>query len=142
MIGCAACDNINVLNVTDFIFRKVNAVKLYGLAFHHAGSHGCFNCGGLLADFLKHEVLIAALFRCIRIPCNMFYRRLNLFAVHVIDFDGIFLYYGELFVFKVDKIPCVVKHGRDVRSNIIFIFANTYDKWAIFSDGDDFVWLA
>ena len=97
--GTAAGNNMNSSAVFDFFLCQRNILQM-DAAFGHSGLNGLFQRFGLLHDFLHHEIIIAALFCCRDIPCDMINLFLNFLAVYIIQLYAVIFQHGNFICFQ------------------------------------------
>ena len=113
MIGRTAGNDIDALqSFQHFIgnsgFRQIDGPVL------HIGADGILYGFRLLMDLFQHEMLIAALFRCLGIPLDFHHFFLNLFPVDVIEADLISGHLRDLVIADIVDVPCLVKDRRHI----------------------------
>ncbi len=118
MPGGTAGDNIQTVELTQLLIVKLQAFKIdIAMAVLNPAGHSVSNGPRLLVDLLEHKVAIAALFRHQRTPGDglggLGHRRTRQvaeaqFSVVVDD---------QLSLFEKNHLPCVGKHGRNVRGD-------------------------
>src|SRR4051812_25954536 len=84
-------------------------------------------------------MLVAALFRHDRIPCDVLKLRLALMAGGVEQPDAIPCDYGDFVIIKKQNRSRVGKHRWDIRRNETLAIDCTDDEWIAFAHRDNFL---
>ena len=126
----AAGNNIDLLEVLDFILGDLHARQVDGAVFNH-GVNGILNSFRLLMDFLHHEMLKAAFFGSLGIPLDFSGLLLDLITVQVIEMSFTRSQFCELKVANVIHVASVFQNCRDIRSHIGLTIRNADDHRAI-----------
>ena len=93
-----------------------------------SGRYGICNGLGLLVHFLQHEVLITALFRCIRIPINPHGLLGKLFFIYGIELKVILAQHRYFLILHVVHGSGILQNGRHIGSDKAAAVILTHDQ--------------
>ena len=92
-------------------------------------------------DLLEHEVLVAFLFGCVRIPADVEYLSLDLPALFIVDVDVVLGQNDGLVVFYEIYLAHVLEQCRDIRCDQVEAFADTGNQRSVLTDCNDLIRL-
>ena len=138
MVGGAASHDEHLAQILDLFFRQGDVVQ-HDFPIPDAGGDGLPKSLGLLADFLHHEVLVAALFRRGDVPLDALRLLLDGLQLLVVEVDGVPGEDGNLLILQPVDVPGAGEDGRDIRSDIVLPFPDADDEGAILPHGEDAV---
>ena len=93
-------------------------------------------------DLFHHEMLVTALFRCFRIPLNMFFLFLDFFPVQIVKGDLAFADTGHLQISDIIHVSCVFQDSRNIGCDIGSAVLHTQDHRAVFAGYINFTWIS
>ena len=132
----------DVVDLEQVFLGNIQAAELGKALFENETStHGVFHRGGLLEDFLQHEVRIAAPFDLLQVPLDtsdglVANRRIE--VEHLVTVAGD---HGDIAIVEIDHVARVREYRRRVRSDEVFPVADTDQQRATVAGGHDFVLL-
>ena len=103
--------------------------------------HGIAQSLGLLINFLQHEMLKAALFRCFGVPVNLKHLLADGSAVDILHPYHICCYRSNLAIAHNKGTTRMVDNRRDIRGDKVFTLAQTDNQRIILFGTDDFIRL-
>ena len=129
---------MNSVDVSD-IFICIFDIIQFDFAIYDSGADGCFERFGLFHDFFHHEVIITAFFRSGDIPCYIVDIFFDFVFIQIQNGDAIFFQYNDFVVIQQIIVFCVFQQSGNVRSDEVFIFTDTNQHRAVFSNCNDFI---
>ena len=136
MIGRAAGDNIDLLDLLHFLIGEIHAVKMH-LTVCHDGIDRIADDLRLLVDLLEHEMLIAALFGGFRIPLDLGQLLLQHLAVDVVEGHIALFELRDLHIADVIDIAGVFQDRRNIRGDIALAVRDADDHRAVLAGAVD-----
>ena len=129
MICRTTGDNIDLVEGIEILggpreFFKRNTL----LVTRNTLAHRVTNGFRLFMNFLEHEMLIAALFCCLSIPCDFKYLLGNGLALAISDLDTVLAYNGKFAVPHDVGTACTGDNRGDIRGDIVLPFAEANDQ--------------
>ena len=152
MIGSATGDNIDLINIAQELrvplqLREDNTAAVAGNSFSvvlwranllDKAAHGVSNRLGLLVDFFKHEVLIAALLCRFSIPTDIENLLINRLTFAIGDCYGIFLDDCNFTIIEDIGWARPVDDRRNIWGNEVFALTKTDNKRIILLGANQF----
>ena len=138
MVRGAASHDEHLAQILDLLFCQGDVVQ-HDFPVPDTGGDSFPQCFRLLADFLHHEVLVAALFRRGDVPLDALRLLLDGLQLLVVEVDGVPGEDSDLLVFQPVDVPSAGEDGRDIRSDVVLPFPDADDQGAILPHGEDAV---
>ena len=128
MVCRTAGNDVDLIEGIEVIRIPLELVHDDGLAvLRNALAHRIADCLRLLVDFLKHEVLVAALLGSLSIPVDLKDLLRHRLAAAVRDFDGILRDDSELAIVEDIGAARARDDGRDIRCDEVLALADADD---------------
>ena len=142
MISGTAGHDKDFIDFAQFFFRPVQLGEADGFCFRiQAAGHGVAQSLGLLIDFLQHEMLKAAFFRCFGIPVNDKHLLADGSAVDILHPYTVCRYRSDFAVAHDKGTARMVDNRRDIGGDKVFTLAQTDNQRIILFGADDFIRL-
>ncbi len=143
MPGGAAAEDDHALGIHHAFFVLLHAAEAHPAFFGiHAAAHTFGDGGGLLENFLEHEVLVAAFFQLLDFQFDLLRAGGHFFVAKGFDRQiAAAGHGGDFLVVEVHHFFGVFHDGRGVGGDQEFFFANADDERAGLARGHQFVRL-
>ena len=138
MVRGAAGHDKHLAQILDLLLCQGDVVQ-HDFPAPDTGGDGLPKSLGLLADFLHHEVLVAALFRRGDIPLDALRFLLDGLQLLVVEVDGVPGENGNLLVLQPVDVPGAGEDGRHVAGDIVLPFPDADDQGAVLPHGENAV---
>ena len=138
MIGRAAADDIDLIQIPEHFLRKAGFLKINSAVLADHRMDRVLYRTRLFMNLLQHEVRISALLRRLCIHLHLRGCFLNFFLVNVIEGDLVRLEDAYLHIVNVIHRPGVFQDGRNIRCKIGFSVSDTDDHRRILSCDKNF----
>ena len=142
MISGTAGHNKDFIDFTQLLGCPVQLGEADGFCFRiQAASHGIAQSLGLFIDFLQHEMLKAAFFRCFGIPVNDKHLLADGSAVDILHPNTVCRYRSDFAVTHDKGTARMVDNCRNIGSDKVFTLAQADNQRIILFGADDFIRL-
>ena len=142
MISGTAGHNKDFIDVSQFLCCPVQLGEADGFCCRiKTAGHGIAQSLWLFINFLQHEMLKAALFRCFRIPVYNKHLLADGSAVDILHPHAICSYCSNLTIAHDKGTTRMVDNRRDVGSDKVLAFTQTNNQRIILFGADDFIRL-
>ncbi len=116
--------DVDLLGRLEFRFGNLHLIKKdVASILRNATQSGIAHGARLLIDFLEHEMFEAAFFRHDRVPGHVLDLADNGLAVKVGELHAIGRDHGQISIGEKEQIAGVIKNGRHIGSDEIFVLA-------------------
>ena len=136
MVRRTAGNYVDLINRLHFIVRKVYGIKVNCTVRNNRVDSVADNLG-LLVNFLKHKMLIAALFSGLSVPFYLNKRLLDDLAVDVVEGNGALFELCYLHIADVVNLTGIFQNSRNVRCNIALTVGDTDYHGAVLASAVD-----
>ena len=142
MISGTAGHNKDFIDFTQLLGCPVQLGEADGFCFRvQTACHGVAQSLRLFIDFLQHEMLKAAFFRCFGIPVNDKYLLADGSAVDILHPNTVCRYRGDFAVAHDKGTARMVDNSRNIGGNKVFTLAKADNQRIILFGADDFIRL-
>ena len=135
VVGGAAGHNLDTVDAFHGFGIKVDVVQ-HDFIREAASGQGVGHRLWLFVDFLKHKVVVAALFGVARVPVHVKDLLAGFTAGFVQYGDAVPGQDGDLVIIQQINLAGIFQDGRNVGGDVVFAFAETHDERAVLADGN------
>ena len=129
----AAGNHVNAADVLDALVAQTQFIQC-DFSVMHAGANAGAQRVGLFLDFLHHEVIVTALFCGGNIVIYRIHFVVNRLAIHIHQLHGIRLDERDFVVAQQIILAGMVEYRRNIRCDVIFVFAQTDNHRAVLAN--------
>ena len=140
MVGRSTGHDIKLMHTAQIFLRQLEVLQEH-LAVTNAGEDRPAHSLRLLHDLLEHEVLIAALFRCIYLPIHMGDLFLHRLHQVVIALDTVLGQYRHLAVIHIAHFAGMADNGRNITGQEVAALTIAKDQGTVLAYGNELIRL-